>query len=92
MIDKQEEINFFTAYPNPASNEVRFVLPDEISSETFYIRIYDMQGKVSYFADIKAKDNIIEVNISSFVTGLYFAEIVVKETGKMWSTKLSVIR
>ena len=75
LIDKQEEINFFTAYPNPASNEVRFVLPDEISSETFYIRIYDMQGKVS-----------------SFVTGLYFAEIVVKETGKMWSTKLSVIR
>lgn len=63
----------FVMYPNPAQETLRIQLGSAIL-DNFKLKIYDIQGK-EVITNLRANDNIIELNVSSYKAGIYFVEI-----------------
>jgi hypothetical protein len=61
-------------FPNPATNKIslRYTLPNAIEST---ISIKDLQGRVISTQQIYDSENIIQINVDNYKTGLYIVEI-----------------
>ena len=68
-IEKQQEVNAFSIYPNPAKNEIFIESPFNLTSHKTII-IYDISGKVVKQLPFEKK-----INIESLNTGVYIVVI-----------------
>jgi hypothetical protein len=67
------KLNLINIYPNPANNEILFILPEIIGD--FNINILDLSGKIIFNNHYKKQNPLIKINISSFIDGIYFVAI-----------------
>ncbi|MGK0255282.1 MAG: bacillolysin [Mariniflexile sp.] len=57
-------------YPNPADKEIKISL---LNSENSLLKIYTLQGLL--IREIKGDSNILDLDVSRFLNGIYFLEI-----------------
>lgn len=69
-IDMNSSISKIKIYPNPNKGLFHIYLGNENIYKT--IRIYDGQGKSVYDNNIDKNDDLIDVNIQNFSSGIYF--------------------
>jgi len=82
----QTEKNTIQVYPNPATNNVEFILPKDTLMGTF--EIYNMQSQKVF-----TKSNVVRnvnLNLQIFPPGVYFC--VFKSVGKVISRKFMIVR
>ncbi|TWO32879.1 T9SS type A sorting domain-containing protein [Seonamhaeicola sediminis] len=68
----------FALFPNPASNKVNLKFKT-LSSSNVGIRVYDLQGKLVLNSASKSINNLVNVDISSLRSGLYFLNVLADE-------------
>jgi hypothetical protein len=68
-----------SVYPNPV-NEILFVNLNNQVSTYYNIRLYNIQGSVC--SQIKAKDGIVKLDVSSLPAGIYFLSIYEESLSK----------
>jgi len=74
FINNGEIVNF-TIYPNPFSENIRILMPEEIYK--YHILIIDLNGKVVYESTMLKDENII--NTDNFRKGIYFLKLISKK-------------
>lgn len=79
-----ERLNSTSLYPNPVTHKAPLFITGILEPTT--VTIYDMQGKVCF--EQKAVSNNLEIQTSSFKTGLYLVEL--RSNQSVSSQKLSV--
>jgi hypothetical protein len=67
-------VNELSVYPNPITNKCNIALPKDAIGKELLIQIMDINGRVLYSQN-KTGDLINEVDMESFVPGLYFITI-----------------
>jgi type IV secretory pathway TrbL component len=70
-------------YPNPAKNTLTIEFENHIPE---YIKLYDILGQEIF--SVKANSSCTVINISSFISGVYFVELLVD--GKLITEKLII--
>ena len=71
-------------YPNPAQENIRVVLDENINSNTVWIQVLDGHGKVVMDRE-KNAINFYSIDISSLENGMYFLRIFSNQ--QQWQTK-----
>ena len=71
-----EKNNSMSVYPNPATENITILLPDEFKNQTSVIRIFDLSGKLVLLE--KLSGNFISLPINTLNEGIYYVE---NETG-----------
>lgn len=64
--------NIFEIFPNPAKNEVNFIIKNEIIFKNCNISIIDLQGKILFNENIEKNIYKKQIDISNFEKGVYF--------------------
>ena len=82
--------NEFVIYPHPAKDFIFLEIQNDLSDENLLI-IKNIFGETVYQMEIKDKKSIINFD-KSFVSGIYFAELVSKNRKSIPSKKLIVFR
>lgn len=62
----------FKVYPNPANHKLYISFPDHILNTEILLLIFDSYGRLVY----KTDEQINEINISNFRSGLYYLKII----------------
>ena len=80
---EQGELEFFSLYPNPASETINLDLKG-FEGDQFQIDIIDVNGKIikTQKVEILSKDHLESVDISTFPSGMYFAKV--KNSEQFW--------
>jgi len=80
---EQGELEFFSLYPNPASETINLDLKG-FEGDKFEIEIVDVNGKIIKIqtVEIFSKDHLESIDISTFPTGMYFAKV--KNSKQFW--------
>lgn len=87
--EQPNKIELVDAYPNPAQDEVNFVLPANSMVSLVTIKVADITGKTVCLNDIEiTNQSSIKLDTKSLTTGLYFAELVIE--GKLYRSKFMV--
>lgn len=87
-VEEELGISAFTAYPNPARNEV-FAKIEMDNAQTVTIAMYDQRGRIVYSKEIKNAINIVEsINVSDYPAGIYSLQLTTNEGSVM--RKISV--
>ncbi len=66
-------------YPNPTINGKLFISLSEPSSNDIRISIFDVNGRMLRATETTSVDNLIKLDVSTFVNGVYFLKVVVDE-------------
>jgi len=66
----------FDLYPNPASNILYIKLTDSEHFVQTELRIYDLKGILIYKQSILPENNLLQINVSKWIYGKYFIEVV----------------
>jgi len=66
------DLETFKVYPNPATNSV---ILNWDKTEPVTIKIFDVQGKLMYYAKSKNISDPTNIDVTSYASGLYFVRI-----------------
>ena len=88
-LNEEDNNNSFSIFPNPAK-EITTIQISSISNEIIKLNIVDMLGKTVYHDEIIITEgvNIEHINVSTFNTGIYFANTILGD--KIISEKLVI--
>ncbi len=75
--DKDNICRFIQVFPNPFSDEISIYTGKD--TETEYIIIYDITGRLVYSANVSS-ENYYVINTTSLLQGIYFLHIYGKES------------
>lgn len=73
------DLNEMVIYPNPASGEISISF-SVAQTENSFLEIYDMRGRLVYSDDLPFGGGTLQLNISSFNSGVY-SVVIKNETG-----------
>ncbi len=73
-IEKVKKLELLQVYPNPAKNQISFLLP-ESDKKAIFIQVFDIRGAMYSIQFKWYEKNIYEADISSLKTGMYFIKI-----------------
>lgn len=82
------ETHALQIYPNPASNFIHIVIPEQTEKST-EIRIYDSMGRLKMASLINAikEDDSVRIDLSQLSEGFYILEL---ETDKIYRSKILI--
>jgi hypothetical protein len=77
LTKKEKQHNYFKAQPNPASEKILFTFSE---NESFgHLTIYDISGAIVFSSTISAGINMLTVNVTNFINGIYIAHFMNNE-------------
>ena len=74
--DKEIHSKLNYIYPNPANNELNFLLPDNLSSDK-HIQISDCYGSSREWIKWEGKSKGLTINTENFNAGVYFVTLII---------------
>lgn len=87
--EQPNKIESVDAYPNPAQDEVNFMLPANPMATQVTVKVADITGKTVCLHDLETANHpSVKLDTKSLTTGLYFAELVAD--GKLYRSKFMV--
>ncbi|HNQ66897.1 MAG TPA: T9SS type A sorting domain-containing protein [Bacteroidales bacterium] len=82
------ENEFFTVYPNPATDEFTILLNDKTGNDKTAIKITDITGK-EIISNIKIENDVITIQTEKWQSGIYFISIT--QNNKILKTERIII-
>ena len=67
-------------YPNPANNELFFILNNAESTENLQVNIYNVNGSLVMHAKLDNTNEAQKIDLQEFVSGIYFYQILSNST------------
>ncbi len=68
--------------PNPASQKIILELNQHLNTKNAILKIFNTTGKIVFKKEIKNQENKIEINTSTWPSGLYLATL--EAGGQVW--------
>ena len=73
VLDNENNTNFFSFYPNPASNNPTFLI--DTQAKQVQLTIYDVRGKKIFDAQMPGGFQETSISTADFEKGLYFVDV-----------------
>jgi hypothetical protein len=73
VLDDENNINFFSVYPNPATNNATILI--DTQAEQVQLTVYDVRGKIMFDAQIPGGFQETSISLSDYEKGLYFVDL-----------------
>jgi len=102
----ESEKSSLKVYPNPASNKIHIVIPEQLKTETAIpsfnvttvyhqwhsaiLEIYDLFGRKMYSKEVRKGDQEFEIDVSSWQVGMYVVRLVYR--GETMATEKVVVK
>lgn len=73
VLDDENNTNFFSVYPNPATNNATILI--DTQAEQVQLTVYDVRGKIMFDAQIPGGFQETSISLSDYEKGLYFVDL-----------------
>lgn len=84
---EQVDNNELVIFPNPVENQIELRMPEDISTNSKSIYIYDAVGRLQYLCEDWKSDTFV-IDASEFSSGILILKILVKDEEVVLSKKL----
>ncbi len=90
VADFSEKLGVFSAFPQPATQQVTLLFPLGITPDVASLQVWDATGRVVSAEASHGADGTLQVNTSSWPSGIY--QVRVMAAGRIFQGKIVVVR